>query len=144
METKKQGILGLRRKKFTFSRSQKHLIVQEYLTGILSKREIWEKYTGEKEEHGQILRWMRQFGYENQTTLDNNTTFVEIVTDMGNKTKSNAINKATTETIANTEILQRRIALLEYQLKEEQAKAAAFSTMIDIAEKELKISIRKK
>ncbi len=144
METKKQGILGLRRKKFTFSRAQKHLIVQEYLTGILSKREIWEKYTGEKEEHGQILRWMRQFGYDNQTTLDNNTTFVEIVTDMGNKTKSNAINKATTETIENTEILQRRIALLEYQLKEEQAKAAAFSTMIDIAEKELKISIRKK
>ena len=144
METKKQGILGLRRKKFTFSRAQKHLIVQEYLTGILSKREIWEKYTGEKEEHGQILRWMRQFGYDNQTTLDNNTTFAEIVTDMGNKTKSNAINKATTETIENTEILQRRIALLEYQLKEEQAKAAAFSTMIDIAEKELKISIRKK
>ena len=118
--------------------------MQEYLTGILSKREIWEKYTGEKEEHGQILRWMRQFGYDNQTTLDNNTTFVEIVTDMGNKTKSNAINKATTETIENTEILQRRIALLEYQLKEELAKAAAFSTMIDIAEKELKISIRKK
>ena len=144
MGTKKQGILGLRRKKFTFSRAQKHLIVQEYLTGILSKREIWEKYTGEKEEHGQILRWMREFGYDNQTTLDNNTTFVEIVTDMGNKTKSNAINKATTETIENTEILQRRIALLEYQLKEEQAKAAAFSTMIDIAEKELKISIRKK
>ena len=28
--------------------------------------------------------------------------------------------------------------------EEEQAKAAAFSTMIDIAEKELKISIRKK
>lgn len=118
--------------------------MQEYLTGVLSKREIWEKYTGEKQEHGQILRWMRQFGYDNQTTLDNNTTFVEIVTDMGNKTKSNAINKATTETIENTEILQRRIALLEYQLKEEQAKAAAFSTMIDIAEKELKISIRKK
>ena len=144
METKKQGILGLRRKKFTFSRAQKHVIVQEYLTGVLSKREIWEKYTGEKQEHGQILRWMRQFGYDNQTTLDNNTTFVEIVTDMGNKTKSNAINKATTETIENTEILQRRIALLEYQLKEEQAKAAAFSTMIDIAEEELKISIRKK
>jgi hypothetical protein len=58
---------------------------------------------------------MRQFGYDNQTTLDNNTTFIEIVTDMGNKTKSNAINKATTETIENTEILQRRIALLEYQ-----------------------------
>ena len=29
----------------------------------MQKRDIWEKYTGE-EEHGQILRWMRQLGYE--------------------------------------------------------------------------------
>lgn len=99
METKKQGILGLQRKKFTFSRAQKHVIVQEYLTGILSKREIWEKYTGEKQEHGQILRWMRQFGYENQPPLGNNTTFAEIVTDMQHKTKSNAQNKPTTKTL---------------------------------------------
>ena len=109
METKKQGILGLQRKKFTFSRAQKHVIVQEYLTGILSKREIWEKYTGEKQEHGQILRWMRQFGYENQPPLGNNTTFAEIVTDMQHKTKSNAQNKPTTKTLENTEALQRRI-----------------------------------
>jgi hypothetical protein len=91
METKKQGILGLRRKKFTFSRAQKHLIVQEYVTGILSKREIWEKYTGEKEEHGQILRWMRQVVYENQPTWSNNTPFVEIVTDMPQETTTSKL-----------------------------------------------------
>ena len=143
MGTKKQGILGLRRKKFTFSRAQKHVIVQEYLTGVLSKREIWEKYTGEKQEHGQILRWMREFGYENQTTLDNNTNFAEIIADMAKKTKSTT-NKPIADNREDTQSLQRRVSLLEYQLKEEQAKAAAFSTMIDIAEKELKISIRKK
>ena len=143
MGTKKQGILGLRRKKFTFSRAQKHVIVQEYLTGVLSKREIWEKYTGEKQEHGQILRWMREFGYENQTTLDNNTNFAEIIADMAKKTKSTT-NKPIADNREDTQSLQRRVSLLEYQLKEEQAKVAAFSTMIDIAEKELKISIRKK
>ena len=143
METKKQGILGLRRKKFTFSRAQKHVIVQEYLTGVLSKREIWEKYTGEKQEHGQILRWMREFGYENQTLLSNNTNFAEIIADMAKKTKSTT-NKPIADNREDTQSLQRRVSLLEYQLKEEQAKAAAFSTMIDIAEKELKISIRKK
>ena len=62
--------------------------MQEYLTGVLSKREIWEKYTGEKQEHGQILRWMREFGYENQTLLSNNTNFAEIIADMAKKTKS--------------------------------------------------------
>ena len=143
MGTKKQGILGLRRKKFTFSRAQKHVIVQEYLTGVLSKREIWEKYTGEKQEHGQILRWMREFGYENQTLLSNNTNFAEIIADMAKKTKSTT-NKPIADNREDTQSLQRRVSLLEYQLKEEQAKAAAFSTMIDIAEKELKISIRKK
>mgnify|MGYP000933644171 CR=1 FL=1 len=143
METKKQGILGLQRKKFTFSRAQKHVIVQEYLTGGLSKREIWEKYTGEKQEHGQILRWMREFGYENQTLLSNNTNFAEIIADMAKKTKSTT-NKPIADNREDTQSLQRRVSLLEYQLKEEQAKAAAFSTMIDIAEKELKISIRKK
>ena len=141
METKEQGILELRRKKFSFSRAQKHLIVQDYLTGRLSKREIWEKYTGAKEEHGQILRWMRQFGYDNQTPLCDNPNFVEIIAEMEKKTN---INKPIADAVEDTQVLQRRIALLEYQLKEEQAKAAAFSTMIDIAENELKISIRKK
>jgi hypothetical protein len=29
--------------------------------------ELWEKYTGEEEEHGQMLRWMRQLGYHTGT-----------------------------------------------------------------------------
>jgi hypothetical protein len=143
METKKQVVLGLGRKKFTFSRAQKHVIVQEYLTGVLSKREIWEKYTGEKQEHGQILRWMREFGYENQTLLSNTSNFEEITAHMKKKTSS-FLNNQTADALEDTDALKRRVALLEYKLKEEQAKAAAFSTMIDIAEKELKISIRKK
>jgi hypothetical protein len=77
METKKQVVLGLGRKKFAFSRVQKHQIVQDYLTSSLSKREIWEKYTGEKEEHGQILRWMRQFAYENASAFTDNSNFLE-------------------------------------------------------------------
>ncbi len=45
--------------------------MQEYVTGIFSEREIWEKYMGEKQEHGQFLRCMLQLGYENQPRLDN-------------------------------------------------------------------------
>jgi hypothetical protein len=40
--------------------------------------------------------------------------------------------------------LKTRISELEDQLKDAEMKALAFSTMVDIAEKELKISIRKK
>ena len=143
METKKQFILGLGRKKFSFSRVQQHQIVQDYLTSSLSKREIWEKYTGEKEEHGQILRWMRQFGYETESAFTDTSNFEEITAHM-KKTTSSFLNNQTADALEDTDALKRRVALLEYKLKEEQAKAAAFSTMIDIAEKELKISIRKK
>ena len=40
--------------------------------------------------------------------------------------------------------LKKRIAELEKQLKDAELKAIAFSTMVDIAEKEFKIPIRKK
>jgi hypothetical protein len=40
--------------------------------------------------------------------------------------------------------LKNRIADLEKQLKDAELKAIAFSTMVDIAEKEFKIPIRKK
>ena len=29
-----------------------------------SKQSIWEKYTGQKKEHGQLLRWLQILGYE--------------------------------------------------------------------------------
>ena len=47
---------------------------------------------------------------------------------------------------ASFELLQlrKRIEELEKELKDAQMKAIAFSTMVDLAEKELKISIRKK
>lgn len=40
--------------------------------------------------------------------------------------------------------LMKRIAELESQLKDAEMKAIAYSTMVDIAEKEFKIPIRKK
>ena len=40
--------------------------------------------------------------------------------------------------------LKKRIAELEKQLKDAEMKAIAFSTMVDIAEEEFKIPIRKK
>jgi hypothetical protein len=43
-----------------FSVEEKHLIIQELLSCRKTKREIWEKYTGEEEERGQLLRWMHK------------------------------------------------------------------------------------
>ena len=46
-----------------FTDAEKHQIIQELLSSQCTKVEIWEKYTGELEEHGHLLRWMRQLGY---------------------------------------------------------------------------------
>jgi hypothetical protein len=38
-------------------------MIKEYLRGNWTKTEVWKKYTGQGEEHGQILSWMRKLGY---------------------------------------------------------------------------------
>ncbi|MCJ7722445.1 hypothetical protein MUO98_08605 [Candidatus Bathyarchaeota archaeon] len=101
--------------------------------------EIWKKYTGSSEEHANILRWMRQLGY-NTDNLSRRITFGENISLMAKK------QTTTTEEEESFEVLQlkKRIHELENQLKDAEMKAIAFSTMVDIAEKEFKIPIRKK
>jgi hypothetical protein len=43
-----------------------------------TKQEIWEKYAGYKEEHGSLLCWMRQLGYE-VSPEKKRTTFVSLM-----------------------------------------------------------------
>lgn len=117
---------------------EKQKIIQEMLSTGCTKRDIWEKYTGQPEEHGQLLRWMRKLGYEDS-----------IPTRSPNfETKSNPMQAKkqinSSESRFENLQLQKRIAELERQLKEAEMKAIAFSTMVDIAEKEFDISIRKK
>ena len=50
-----------------FTETEKHLIIQELNSTQCTKVEIWEKYTGEEEEHGQLLRWMKALG---ETVVD--------------------------------------------------------------------------
>lgn len=96
------------------------------------------KYTGQSEEHGQLLRWMRKLGYD-ESIPTRSSNFVAKADQMHNKKQKN-ISESTFETLQ----LQKRIEELEKQLKDAEMKAIAFSTMVDIAEKELNISIKKK
>lgn len=57
---------------------------------------------------------------------------------------SNKRNKLKTEEQQSAEALQQKIAALEKQLEWEKLRTEALNTMIDIAEKVLNISIRKK
>ena len=118
-----------RTKPIHFNENQKREIIEEYLSSGRTKVDIWRQYTGYAEEHGQLLRWMRRLGY-----LENTIPFkaLSLPSMQSNKPQP------------SVEELQRKIKQLEQQLLDSQLKEEAYRRMIDIAEKELKVSIRKK
>ena len=147
MDKKSKAILGLKRGNIIqksgkfFSEAEKHFIIQELLSTGSTKAQIWEKYTGQIEEHGQLLRWMRKLGYDTsiRTRRPNFDTNRILMTTKKSK-------KETKAEIDDFEKLQlkKRISELEAKLKDADMKAIAYSTMVDIAEKEFNIPIRKK
>lgn len=122
-----------------FTETEKHQIIQELLNSGCTKAEIWEKYTGQEEEHGQLLRWMRKLGYDTsiKTRRPNFDNKITVVAKKHNQKDKSSEDFETLQ-------LKKRIAELEDQLKDAEMKAIAFSTMVDIAEKEFNIPIRKK
>jgi hypothetical protein len=125
-----------------FSVEDQHKIIQEMISSGCTKREIWKKYTGQLEERGQLLRWMNKLGYSSYRPRKNAILEDKIIKMAKNKTVIH-ITKAS-ESNYETLQLQKRIFELEKQLKDAELKAIAYSTMLDIAEKEFKIPIRKK
>jgi len=134
MDTLKRGPLRQH-----FSIEEQHFIIKEYLRSGVSKDEIWRKYTG-KADHGCLIRWMRNLGYltSNQQLKPKLAVNID---KMGNKARVvPEVSKAAFE----LQQMKKRVAELEKQLKDAELKALAFSTMVDIAEQEFKIPIRKK
>jgi transposase len=121
-----------------FSESEQREAIEEYLRSGLSKNEFWQRYMG-KADHGVLTRWMRRLGYSGAET-QLRAKIASNGPDMARKKSSSDASAQEFEALQ----LKRRIAELERQLKEAELKAIAFSTMVDIAEKEFKIPIRKK
>lgn len=125
-----------------FTDAERHQVIMEFLSSGLSKREIWQKHTGAADERGHLLRWMRELGYD----MDTRKRMPNIVSNLHAMPRKQKVDKTTGDQADSFEALQlkKRIAELEKQLKDAELKAIAFSTMVDIAEKEFNIPIRKK
>lgn len=117
-----------------FTNEEKLLIIEDYLSGNESVSAVYYRYTGKREEHGRILTWMRTFGIKRGITKK---ATLELMSKK--KKESEAVP-------ADFEVLQlrKRVDELEQKLRMSEMKAIAFSTMVDIAEKEFNIPIRKK
>jgi len=100
----------------------KFQVVQEYLSGGLTQKELMLKYNIRGKQS--INNWMRKFG----VTKPNGRSPMD--------TQKKQIDKDYS--------LELEIKRLEKELKREQFRTTALNRMIDIAERELKIDIRKK
>lgn len=114
-------------------------MVQEFLTGKYTKVEIWRKYTGQDNEHGKILKWMRDLGYAEP--LVNSRSKAVFLT--GNVYQSPSALKESEPGKTQAE-LEAKIKKLEKELESARLQAEGYNLMIELAEKELKIAIRKK
>jgi transposase len=135
MKKESKAILGQwRNNKLYFSDHEKKLIIEDYLSGNETKQSVYSRYTGYPAENGKITMWMRKLGIEDKFVK--NTNFVS----MPMRKKDKEQSSEDFETLK----LKKRIAELEKQLQTAEMKAIAFSTMVDIAEKQFNIPIRKK
>lgn len=138
MEKKSKPNLGLwRGNRLYFSDYEKKLIINDYLSGNETKQSVYNSYTGYGTENGKISMWMRKFGIEDK--------FVKIPI---NESMPNRKEEEKEEGTGSGEFeilkLRKRIEDLEKQVQTAEMKAVAFSTMVDIAEREFNIPIRKK
>ena len=102
-------------------------VVQEYLNTDAGFMEVKEKYG--LRSNKSIPDWMRKFGLKTPAQ------------------SQNELHKAMKEQIQKTSLeqdLESKVKKLEQELEHERLRTLALNKMIDIAERDLKIKIRKK
>ncbi len=125
---KEKARVYLKRTHRDYSMSLKLQLVQEVERGELSTHAACKKYG--IQSRSTIVSWLRKFGnfdWENQTPSNMPQTPEQQILELEQKVK----------------LLEKQKAYLEKQVETSDKKAIIFDMMIDIAEKEYNISIRK-
>lgn len=102
-------------------------VVQDYLSTDISQEELKKKYNFSGNNN--IYNWMRKFGLSKPSEDQ-----IELHRAMAKEKQKSSLEQE----------LELKIKKLEDDLKREQFRTKALNTMIDIAERELKVDIRKK
>jgi transposase len=119
----------IKRTQKDYSLSFKLQVVQEVERGELSIKGSLRKYG--IQSYGTVLNWLRKYGtfdWENQTPTHMPKSAEQKIFELEQKVK----------------LLEKQKAFLEHQIDRSERKAVLFDMMIDLAEKEFNIPIRKK
>lgn len=114
-----------------YSNSFKRMVVEEYLATQSTKKGLMQKYG--ILYSSAISEWLRQFGLSDKVQPIRPRFVLPPITVDTMPPKD-----------ANVEELMKKIKLLERQVEDEKLRAEAYLRMIEYAEKELRISIKKK
>lgn len=117
----------MKTKTYRFPEEVKLQVVQEYLSTDVSQKELMQKFN--IGGNNTIKLWMRKFDLQEPSHQQ-----IEIQHIMAKEK----------EKTPHEQELEAKVKKLEQQLEYEQFRVLALNTMIDIAERDLKISIRKK
>ena len=110
-----------------FTDELKFQVVQEYMDTDVSQRELMQKFN--IRGVNTIKKWMRKFDMQAPSQQE-----IELQRTMAKQKEKTPYERE----------LEAKVAKLEQQLDYEQLRTLALDTMIEIAERDLKISIRKK
>ena len=114
-----------------FDESFKRMVIEEYLATKCNKVELLRKYNIHFKSA--IQTWMKKLGYEDIKRHQRVKFDISLPQTLAMPIKSE-----------NVQELQKKIQELEQQLQDEKLRSEAYSRIIDKAEKELKVSIKKK
>lgn len=126
--------------------AEREKIVKEYLSGAISKSEVWFKYTGSYKEHGNINRWLAQLGLQPQyckydSRREKSGT---IVVPNRNTLPKKEPTDSRVPKDPSIEELQKQLAAMKAELETEKLRSEGYQLMIEIAEKQFNIPIVKK
>ena len=102
-------------------------VVQEYLQTSVSQRALMKKYNFRGGNN--ITKWIRKFDLQSPSEQE-----IELQRTMAKQEEKTSYEQE----------LESKVKKLEEQLEYEKFRTLALNTLIDVAERDLKISIRKK
>ena len=137
-KTKKRQVLFIQ--KYRYSEELKHHICQEFMLGGIGIRDLSKKYN--ISSHSSIDDWLKKYGYRKKMD-DISIKHNRIQVSLEHFGIIKEPEMSVPESIPNDENSDE-VKRLKRELEDAKLKAEAYLRVIEIAEKELNLAIRKK
>jgi transposase len=128
--------------KFSYSEELKHHICREFMLGGIGIRELSKKYN--ISSHSSIDDWLKKYGYRQKTgDISIKVNKIQVGIDHFGINKDLPAEMNSPESTSDKDDSEE-VKRLKKELEDAKLRAEAYLRIIEIAEKELNLPIRKK